>query len=292
MSYMQGNSDNAITVPFSDDQSEEDLVNDEDKPEESPEERKTRKERRQARLQGKLQDGKRAAEDLAAERASSAELRERLARLEGAVSMQQRPPANDTKDPFEAELDSIYAEQQNAYQAAQAEIKAGTFNADRQRYYETVARSIETRKSGVHTRREMARTEPVRQQNQAQQVWMQKYPEVYGNQRAFAYAQGRYQSRMALGEAITNSVVDEIMEEAKTQFKLGSKPAPTQTERSRLSGVASSGGGGGSKGDTGITLSKEMRRMAIAAYPNVSEDDAVKKWASKTGKKLREKKVM
>jgi hypothetical protein len=295
--YMQGDPDrNSTVVPFSDDEAvrDDELITDEERPSESLEERRTRKQKRQERLQGILQQGKKTAEELDAEKKSNAELRERLARLEGVVVANQNRPApvaGDGKTEFERELDQIYQDQQNAYQAAQAEVAAGKFDEKRQRYYEGIARDIETRKTRVHTRQAMAEQEPIRQQSQAQQIYVQKYPEVYQNQRAFAYAQGRAQQRMALGEQITNSVVDEIMNETMTQFKLGSRPAPTQSDRAKLSGVSASGSGGG-RGDGGITLSKELRQMALAAYDGLPEEEAIKKWTNKTGKRLREKKVL
>lgn len=291
--YMMGDRDNSVSVPFSDDENvrDEELIVDEDKPNESPEEKRSRREKRQARLQQKLSAGKQAEEALAAERAEKLELRERLARLEGAVSAQTQVRNDNGRDPYEAELDGIYAEQQSAYAAAQAEVAAGKMTNERAQHYERVARDFESRKSRVHARREIAQTEPVRQQSQAQQVWVQKYPEVYGNQRAFQYAQGRYQSRLALGENISNATVDEIMEETKAQFKLGTKPAPSVSERAKFGGVPASGGGGGRTNEA-ITLSPALRRMAIAAHSDLSEEDAIKKWTQKTGKRLRETKVL
>lgn len=294
---MQGDPDRqSVSVPFTDDETvkDDELITDDERPSDSPEERRTRKQKRQERLQGIIQQGKKNAEDLDAEKKANAELRERLARLEGAVVAQQQrppPPPADGKDPFERELDAIYTDQQNAYAAAQAEVKAGQFDEKRQRYYEGVARDIESRKAEVHTRRLLARTEPARQQNAAQQAWVQKYPEVYQNQRAFQYAQGRYQQREAMGEQITNATVDEIMNETMTAFKLGARPAPTVSERSRLSGMPSSSSGGG-RDTNALQLTPAMRKMALAAYDDLPEEEAIKKWTNKTGKRLREKKVV
>lgn len=296
--YFQGDPDKqSVIVPFSDDESVSDdqLITDEDKPTDSFEERKTRKEKRQARLQGIIQQGRKTAEELEAEKKANSELRERLARLEGVVSAQSQPrqsaPA-DGKDPFTRELDEIYELQQNAYKAAQAEVKAGTFDEKRQRYYEDIARDIEQRKTTVHTRRVLAESEPIRQQTQAQQVWVQKYPDVYRNPNAFQYAQGKAQTRLALGETITPAVVDEIMAETMATFKLGAKPPPSQSDRAKLSGMPASGGGGSGRGDAGVALTPELRRMAIAAYDHLPEADAIKAWTNKTGKRLREKKVV
>lgn len=292
--YILGDPDkNSVVVPFSDDETvtDSELITEEERPSANEEERRTRKEKRQARLQAKLQEGAKAKDELEAERKEKAELRERLARLEGQVSA-QRQPRGDGKDEFTRELDNIYELQQNAYRAAQAEVKAGTFDDKRQRYYEDIARDIESRKTEVHTRRVLAQTEGNRQQSQAQQVWVQKYPDVYKNQNAFQYAQGRAQMRVAQGEQITPQVVDEIMAETMTTFKMGPKPAPSQSERAKLSGMPASGGGGGGRGDGGITLTPELRRMAVAAYDHLPEAEAIKAWTNKTGKRLREKKVV
>lgn len=287
--YTQGDPDE-VKVPFSDDE-KEDLIRDEDKPGESPEERKSRRERRQERLQLKLQEGKAAKEELERERAEKQELRERLARLEGAVSAQRQPPPGDGKDPFEAELDAIYDEQQSAYQAAQAEIAAGKMTPERTKHYERIARDIDTRRARVNARREIALTEPIRQQNTARQQWEQKYPDIYGNPRAYEYAEGRFKQRRALGDNITHATVDEIMEETRVAFKLGGKPPPSASERSRMSGTASSGSGGGG-GKEPITLSKNMRKIALAAYDHLPEQEALKKWTEKTGRRMREKKII
>jgi hypothetical protein len=293
--YTMGDPD-AINVPFTDDENvrDEELITDADKPGESPAERATRKQRRQERIQLKLQEGKQAKEELERERAEKQELRERLARLEGVVSATQRSSQNDNaKDPYEAELDAIYTEQQAAYATAQAELAAGKMTPERTKHFERVARDIESRRGRVFARREIAMTEPIRQQNQARQQWEQKYPEIYSHSRAYEYAEGRFKQRRALGDNITNQVVDEIMEEAKVQFKLGAKPAPTVSERARMSGTASSGGGGGSSKEP-ITLSRELRKIAIAAHggDGVSDEDAIKRWTAKTGKRMRERKQL
>lgn len=295
--YMMGDPDrNSVVVPFSDDETvrDDELIT-EDKPTDTPQERITRREKRQARLNGLITEGKKNAERVRELEERDQKREREMAELRGMVAAtnlranQPAPPA-DGKDEFERELDDIYKRQSDAYTAAQAEVKAGTFNVARQRHYEGIAREIETSKADVHMRRTLARTEPVRQQNAAQQHWVNKYPDVYQNQRAFAYAQGRAQQRAAMGEQITANVVDEIMNETMTTFKIGAKPAPTQSERSKFSGSSATSSGGG--GSSGITLTPELRKMALAAYDDLPEAEAIKKWTNKTGKRLRDRKVL
>lgn len=297
-SFLQGDHNNATAVPFSDDEAakpanDSELL-EEDSPTDTPEVRAQRRERRQERLSGLLRDGKQSKEELASLRAEAQKTREELAALRGYVAAQPtQRPSNDTgRDLYELQLDAVYARQSEAYNAAQAEIKAGTFTAERQQHYERIAREVESAKTRIHTERVVDSRVPAARAESAQQVWVQKYPEVYQNPKAFQYAQATWQRRQALGDAGTNDLVDEIMAETMAQFKLGKRPAPSQSERTRMSGVPSSGSGGGSARGTGIVMNPTFKRMAAAAYPEMSEADAEKKWVNGPGKKLRDKKVI
>jgi hypothetical protein len=295
--FMQGNGDSAVAVPFSDDETAgketEELLED-DSPNASPEERITRATKRKERITRLLNDGKQAAAEAKQLREEQAALRAELQQLKGFVAAQptQRAPQAPDKDPYEAELDKVYEMQNDAYLAAQAEIKAGTFTPERQKHYEGIARKVESEKTRIHTERVMERRAGSMRAEQAQQVWVQKYPDVYNNPNAYQFAEATFRRRKALGENITNETVDEIMNEAMTTFRLGPKRTATVSEKSRMSGLPSSGSGGGSSRDSGVTLTPQLRRMAVAAYSDLPEPEAIKKWVNSTGKRLREKKVI
>lgn len=295
--YMQGDKDNAVAVPFSDDESEAAEKDDlfaEDAPDATPEQRITRKRKQEDRVRRLLSEGKQSKEEAARLREEQTQLRNELAALRDRVMQPVQAPAPPGKDRYEQALDAVYDKQTNAYTAAQAEIKAGTFNAERQKHYEKIAREVETEKSRIHTARELDARSYSTRAEQAQQKWVDKYPEVYGNPRAYQYAEAKFRQKQALldpGAPLTNEMVDEAMEEARTQFRLGKPKAPSASERSRMSGQGSSGGGGGSR-EAGIQMTPELRRMAIAAYSELPEAEALKKWANTTGKRLREKKIL
>lgn len=295
--YMQGDKDTGVTVPFSDDEAEPkdvaELVADDDKGA-TPQEAISRKQKRQERLTKLLQEGKQSKEEVASLRSEQAELKAQLARLEGyvAASSQQSRPANDV-DPYKARLEQIETRRKEAWASAQAELKAGTMDEKRQAYYEGVSREIEEAKGEVFADRAIARREPAQRQDSARQQWVNQYPEVYRNENAFKYAQARAQMRQADGEQLTEEVTHDILQEARTRFKLGPKKAPTVSERDRFSGMASSGnGGGGGSGDTGIVMKPEYRKMATALYSDLPEKEAIKKWVNGPGKKLRQAKVI
>lgn len=295
--YMQGNPDNSTIVPFSDDDSEKKVVDDldEDSPDASPEERITRRQKRQARIQTLLTTGKQNGEKVKSLEGELGTLKTELATLRGYVAAQpqQRPANDDGRDPYERRLDAIYEQQSEAYTAAQAEIAAGTFTPERQKHYEKVARDIESAKTRVHTERTIEASRHQARSEQAQQVWVQKYPEVYRDPNAFRYAQATWNRRLALGEAQTNELADEVLNETMTQFRLGKRAAPSASDRARMSGLPAAGGGGGGGRAAGIDMGNPvLRRMAIAAHSDLPEDEAVKKWTNTTGKKLRAKKVL
>lgn len=289
--YMQGDPDKqSQAVPFSDDDADEPEL----APNASAEERLTRLQKKTERMNRALKENEKRAERIKELEARDQQRDRELAELRGMVAANNNAlyaRQGDQKDAYEQRLDAIYSRQTEAYNAAQAEIKAGSFTPERQQHYENVARQIEADKMRVHTERAVESRAQKSRAEQAQQVWVQKYPEVYGNPNALQYATATYQRRKALGEADTNALVDDIMTETITTFRLGGKPAPSASDRSRLSGVPSAGSGGGrSSGD--IQMTPELTRMARAAYPDLPDGEAEKRWKAKTGKRLREKKVV
>lgn len=298
--FMQGNPDNPVAVPFTDDEAEAKKAPDleeEDSPTASLEERRTRRQKRQERLQLMMQESQKNAERVKEleerENKTAREVAELRGMLAAQQQLQQRIANDNGRDPYQARLDAVYTRQKEAYESAQAELKAGNLSPERQAYYERIARDIETEKTQIHTERAIAQDREQRRTEQAQQVWVQKFPEVYNNPKAFAYAQATWQQRQALGEQPTNALVEEVMQDAIQRFKLGAKPAPTASDRARLSGIPSSGGGGG-KTASGIDFSSNphLRRMALAAYSDLPEGEALKKWTNSVGKRLRDKKVI
>lgn len=292
-------SDKDPEIPFSDDEvvRDDELILDEDKPGASPEEKQARAERRRERARTRERERKEQAEELKALKERDAQRERELAEMRGALTRQSQPAATTPgKDPYQERLDAIYERQSNALAAVQAEVKAGTFNDERANYYDRQAREIEAEKLSVYTERALAqreaRAEPLRRQEQAQQIWVQKYPDIYQNPQAFQYAQATFQRRQALGERATNEMVDEVMREAMTQFKLGPKQAPSATERARLSGVSASGGGGAGNSSPGVQMTREFKKMAEALYSDLPPEKAHQKWVNEVGKPLRARKVL
>lgn len=292
----------AIEVPFSDDEAERPEEENDEAPGLSPAEKATRKERRTLRIKQKLDEGKEAKAELARERAEAASLRERLARLEGVVSTQQsqRAPA---VDPYQARMTAIRERQTREYQNLQAEVQAngGKLPPEREKHYVQVSSEIEDEKVNIGVEKALAQRLPEVKQSVSRQTWENKYPDVYRNPNAYAYAEATRNRRLALGEKETAELVDEVMEETMTALKLGPKPkGPTANEKARMSGVSSSSNGGGNTSGGGIQMTKELRSMALAMYRGekgpdgkpMTDEQALKKWADTAGKSLRKEKIL
>lgn len=296
--------DKEFTVPFSDDEAvkDDELITDDDPGLKltNPEEHKRRNEKRRERAQQRERERKQQEEELKTLREASQKTERELAELRGYVAAQASQPRQreSAEDPYQAKLDAIESERSNAYAAAQAEIKAGTMDEKRSKHYEQLGRDIEERRVQLLVEKQLSRAAAAasvrKPQEEAQQFYRSKYPDVYRDPKAYAYAEAEWKKRtVALGQQPTDELLDEVMNEARTQFKLGPKPQATVTERARMTGIPSSGSSGGDgKGSSGVIMTPEFRKMAEAKYSDLPQKQAWQKWADNEGKALRARKVI
>lgn len=294
--------DNPAEVPFSDDEAvrDDELISDDGAASLSAAERITRDQKKADRIKRKLDEGKQSKAEVARLTTQLEESNTRLARLEGAMSVRQAPQASGTPapDPYKAALKSVRARQATSFERMRAEMasmpKDQDLPPDRLKHYQDELAEIEDEKAQINARRVLAEQAPAIRQEQAQQVYVQKYPEVYNNPTAFEYARGTFARRQALGETITNDTVDEIMNETRTVFKIGPKPkGPSASDRARLGGHSASGSGGGNSGPTGgIQPTPALMKMAKALFSDLPDDKAFQKWVDGPGKELRKQKVI
>ena len=296
--------DKPVEVPFSDDENVRDdelIVDDPQLALTNPVLHKERQEKRRARAGERERERKEQAAELAALKEQASKSQRELAELRGYVAGNARRQAADSgKDPYEERLDAVYARQKEAYTSYKSElIAAGDkgLPAAREKHYEQLSREIESEKQTIHTERVMDSRAPAQRLQTARQKWEDEFPEIYSNPRAKQFAEAHYRQREALlpdGAAPTPEMVREAMAAARAQFKIGPKPAAASaSERSRLSGIPSSGTGGGGGGDSGgVQMTKDLRKMATALYSDLSEEEAMKKWANGPGKELRKQKIL
>lgn len=288
-----------ILIPFSDDDVVKEGGDNDPDPNESgitEDVRKERNRRRGERIGARLRAGEEAQALATTLQQENRQLADRLARLEGAhvqlASQRQGPPV----DPYETKLQEIESRRDVQISAMEAEIKTGRYTEERQKHYKQVGEQLDRERVDTMVERRMAAHQPQVaahvQTTVAQNQWRMQYPEIYSNPRAEAWASARRQQLLAEGKPDSVETIHEAIGDAKRHFKLGAQPRESSpSERSRLSGHPATGGSanaGPKKGD-GIVMTRELQRIARAAYSHLKPEEADKKWAQTTGKKMREK---
>lgn len=226
------------------------------------------------------------------------ELRERIARLEGAVSRSARDTSTKVgraageDDPSESELNEIYDQQITI----QTQIEALGKNITKEQVdrFQKQAIKLDIRKSELIAERvnkRNARSSGDSERDLNKRALQIQYADVYTHPRAPGWAQGRFHQLFAEEgkEDGSNGIelVRRSLEEARVKFGLAKRPAPTDNERSRYSGVARGGGSAAAGPPTKITLSKGQMKMADAAYGHIKDKDVrYKTWAQKAGRRI------
>lgn len=228
----------------------------------------------------------------------NSELKERVARLEGAVTagMQQTrrevDRAEAADDPSAAELDGIYEEQSNL--ALQIETLGPKMTDEQQRQFRKKYQQLERRKIEIVTQGALAKQPRETQDPQARMrdAIQFQYSDVYGNDRAREWAKGRYYTLIA--DPINPrregpETVKEALEEARVKFGLTGRPV-NGSEREKFAGTGR-GGGGSERGPiTKITMTKGQEKLADVAYSHIKDKELRHKmWAAKAGKRMAEK---
>ncbi len=282
-------------IPFSDDEeASADGDDDPDEPGLAPDVKKARNKRRGERIGERLRAGEQAKVDAAAARQENAELRDRLARLEGAHVQLASQGATPQVDPIEKRLAEIETERDAQIAAAEAEVLAKKYTVERAAHYKAIGEKLDRERVDLLVEKKLVgRDSQLRaavQTTVAQNQWQMQYPEIYGNPRALAWATSKHQMELAEGKQQSTELIHQVMAETKKRFNMAPKEKPSASLRSKFSGHPASGAsteaGPAAKG--GIVMTKELSRIARAAYPGLPKAEAEKKWAQKTGKRMRE----
>lgn len=265
--------------------------------------KQSRRERRRARGQNRLNvenDGY---------RKENADLRERMARLEGAASnypdpgqLQQMMLGSQRKeadhDPIEDELDDLLDQRKQLTQDFNRANQAGTLTEEGKNAMVGRADQLEEQVSETRFRLNMKRhgsTQPV--DNNALFVEMTRRrniadnSDVYGDERLRGMATGIFNEmlyRSGPSAQGSQEMHDEAMRE--TRKRAGMKPKGGSQERTthRTTGYARGSGAGGPTRAAKIQMTPALKVMATSLYPGMSEKDAYQKWANGPGKRLLE----
>ena len=249
-----------------------------------PEENLSRAEKKRQRGE-RLRDERLAREQRWDQERREAEQRQAL--LEQRIQMleQERRSASRAAEPDE--LDSIYEEQGRLYDAYNAKVAANALTPEEAATYKKDARALQTKAIKAAVQKELqSRPQPnVGEQATRAQLQMQ-YPEILGNTRASAYAQGLFLQKVAMGKSNSLETVHEVMQETRKQLRLGGgHESEDSSLKRKLEGVSRGGVSQNTTKNNRIVITKEIKTMANRAFPDLpTEKDRLDHWIKTVGK--------
>jgi hypothetical protein len=260
-------------------------------------ERLSRKEKKAARFR-EMADAKRRAEEQVETLRKQLELQQQqsiqaaqLLQMQQQLSSVQNP--NGKKDPVDDEIDRIYAARQRLQETYQAKLSQKTLTQDEERQLQREARELEERLIDARVeKRTRTLKNPDPQESVAQNI-RARHVDVYQNEAAIKYAQGLYQMRRARGVQDSMDLVDDCMDEARKEFKMGRfrhgvEPANGQKERYAAPPSGANGQQPTLEGAR-VRMTPEFKRMANSLFAHIpDESKRMQLWANGPGKSMLE----
>lgn len=261
---------------------------DEDEP---PAPKPSRKEKKASRTWMPAEEKERLIREAAEAKATAAANERAMAMLQQTLQRlplggQQQPQ----KDPTDDELERIDEDRlalEREY-ASRVNDTKNLITQDEMNQFRKRAMKLERRQTEVITNRTIRGMGVAPQRNEQETIIRNyvatRFPEASQSAQALAWAEGVQKQMMAEGKnAWSTEVIDAAMDSAEKRFKLGKyknstpKQEPDPVLRDRLQSTPRSANGSPLKGQKTITMTKEFRQMANAAYPHIKDEK--KRWA-------------
>ncbi len=251
----------------------------------------TRKEEREARKASfradRDKDGE--LERLKSERESD---RRELQELRGMVmrqSSQQAPQSSGLQagDPYREEMESIRSEQEHLAGILRGgQIPETESKRIRDRFY-----SLEGRREEMFAERVQARVQrnaPAPAADPIEVLVRTEFEDVMQHPQASQYARGVYMQLRSEGKPETLATVREAFTKGAERFRLrqAAVPAPSPAQQQRYGAVSAQAGA--RQIPTEMRLTRDQQRMAQAAYPALTPDEAYGRWAEMFQRSQRE----
>lgn len=245
--------------------------------------RKQKKQDRFKRFEKEAEEAKRRAQELEMQ---NLRLQQQL--LSGQVQQTQAPPAAPQVDPIDAAVDETYEQRKRLYESYAAKKEAGQITPEGEKEYLESAKKLEMRQQELVaekvSRRNIPQPDPSAAFRQAVQA---QHFDVVNNPQALEWVKGNYAMKRAKTGADSMELLNESMDEARQEFRLGKYkdgPPPSSRQKSRYHGESSMvSSGAGNKNSSTIRMSKSQRDMAYAMYPHLDEKEALKTWVREVG---------
>lgn len=201
-----------------------------------------------------------------------------------------------SSDPLQEEIDKTWQERIRLAEQYNQRTQAGQLSDDDDKRMRSEARKLEEKSQQLQYRK-LQRDDAMNVDPRQENITMVKmrHPDVAENGQALNWADGEARKRIAKGEQYSMSLVDEIMEEARREFRLGKYrhgvPSDRKTQ-ARYHGAPRGGGSPPSPSDripNKVKMTPAMRRMADAAFPGIKDPKKrYQHWAKTAGRSFLE----
>lgn len=284
----------AILAPAEENVTEVEIGADDD----DEQDRLSRKEKKAQRFR-ELADAKKRAEEQIETLKKQLELQQQQAMQSAQLLQMQQQLAtvqnpSGRKDPVDEEIDRIYSARQRLQETYQAKLSQKTLTIDEERQLQREARELEERLIDARVeKRTRALKNPDPQEAIVNNI-RARHVDVYQNEAAIKYAQGLYQMRRARGAQDSMDLVDDCMDEARKEFKMGRfrhgvEPANGQRERYAAPPSGANAAPPSLEGAR-IRMTPEFKRMANSMFAHIPDEaKRLQMWANGPGKQMLEK---
>lgn len=208
-----------------------------------------------------------------------------------------QPPHQQGHDPIAARLEmetqKLRQEHEDLVNTYNAKLQAGNLTPEeakehRERGWKLTERREEL--AAIRAMHKAGRLVPQQQQQLTPQqlVNMQletQFPEVYRDEKLMKRAQLKYDELVLDGEPDSAATTAKALAWARDNYGTMRRPDPDESTRQRLTGIGSGArsGGGNGNGKQSITMTPDLIKMAVRAFPKLTRDQAVQKWANEAG---------
>lgn len=289
-------SDEPVTINVAEEDGDDDAAERPALTEEQREARRERRRERKSQFEEARQRAEQAERDAQQARADAAAARQQAEQLSNWYRQQQQPQ----QDPFAAHERALQEEFNFLTEKAALLQQKGEMTDDKLADLRQRTFGVMQRQAGLAAQRQLyyqnAQAQQYQQQNAGNadaQAVIQRlrmdYPDVLGNEKAWQYAWGTYNSALATGKVKANpwDTVQDIMNDTRRVFGMSRAPAPSEATKRRFSGIG--GGTNGAARQSGpktVVMGKHEKGMAKTMYPELYKKDpslAYKKWARECG---------
>lgn len=213
---------------------------------------------------------------------------------------QQQAQQASGPDPLEAEIQKAATDRDSLLKeydlfVKDAERNGGKYDESKLADYRKRSDEVESRVQRARwnkwNQEQQAASQPRQLEAQAQAYLRMRYADIAADGRATQLAETRYKEALLLGQPAGEVTIDKVMRDVRKTLRMpdpSGRPAPSESEQRRYSGVprGAANQSGESRTSGTITMTPERQDIAQRTYPHLKPREAYQKWVNGPGKKL------